>query len=92
MKKQEVRARADVYRETRRRCLYSAEIEVEERVRELGRKGHGIDPLKLHPYTGEHNPGIMQIVFDNLLKNKAGEGNEQSRRNFERSNDRSISR
>ena len=71
---------ADVYREAKRRCLSCAEIEAEERIRELGRKGHGIDPLKLHPDTGGHNPGIMRMVFDNLLKNQAGEEDEQFER------------
>ena len=83
---------ADVYREAKRRCLCCVEIEEEERIRELGKKGHGIDPLKIHPGTGGHNPGIMRIVLDSLLKNQEGVQNEQSRRNFERSIDRSIGR
>ena len=71
---------ADVYREAKRRCLYCVEIEEEERIRELGRKGHGMNPLKMHPDAGGHNPGIMKIVFDNLLKNQEGEENEQFER------------
>ena len=71
---------ADVYRESKRRCLYCGEIEAEERVRELGRKGFGIEPLRIHRDVGGHNSGVMQIVFDNLLTNQVGEENEQSER------------
>ena len=83
---------ADVYREARRRCLHCGEIDEEERIRELGRRGRGIDPLKLHPDTGEHNPGLINLIFDNLLINQEGVQNEQSRRDFKRSIDRSFSR
>jgi hypothetical protein len=56
-----------VYRETKHRCLYCAEIEEEERTRNLGRKGHGFDPLKLHPETHWHNSEDIQRTFDKLL-------------------------
>jgi len=71
---------ADVYREAKRRCLHCEEIEAEERIRELGRRGRGIDPLKLHLYIGVHNPGLVRIVFDNLLKHQEGVQDEQFQR------------
>ena len=66
--------------ESQRRCLSCGEIAVEERVRELGRKGFRIDLLKIHRDVGGHNSGIMQIVFENLLTNQEGtyhEGTKQ---------------
>lgn len=71
---------SDVYRQAKQLNLSCAEIEEEERIKEMGRKGQGFDPLKLHPDTGGHNPGIMQIVFDNLLKHQESEENGPPKR------------
>lgn len=79
---------SDVYRQAKQLNLSCAEIEEEERIREMGAKGRGFDPLKLHPDTDEHNPGLMEFIFDNLLKYQKGAKND----NLKRAINRSIAR
>jgi len=66
---------SDVYREAKLLGLHCLEIEEEERIRQLGRNGIGVDPLKLHPDTGAHNPKLLKLIFENLLLNSAGKQN-----------------
>ena len=48
-------------------------------MRELGRKGFGIDALRIHRDVGGHNSGVMQIVFENLLTNQEGTYHERTK-------------
>jgi len=71
----------NVYERAKELHLICNETEDEERIQGMGRKGHGYDPLKIHPDAGERNPALMEYIFDNLLNQSETEEKSNGERN-----------